>query len=121
MDPVFNIADGTTGERRRHIATLKGAFMHYTFTPRPGEEAAEQTNRLRREVSRLRLESHCPVAVRLDVDHREQLMALEGAADAVVPGAALDRQLVASATPEEAVERVRTFMGRLGASASKTP
>jgi tryptophan synthase alpha chain len=121
LDLISLVAPTTRDNRLENIAKHARGFIY--AVSRAGVTGArnEMSDAAEKLVFRVRKFTDLPVAVGFGISTREQVEATWKFADAAVVGSAIVSEIGKAKDPDEAIERVRTFVRGLLPQVAKTP
>ena len=112
MSPIFLVAPTSTDERIAAVAELAAGYVYYVSLKGTTGAGNLDVADVHAQVARVRRKIELPVGVGFGIRDAATAKAVAEAADAVVIGTRVI-QVVADGDPEQAVQRVRNFIGEI--------
>ena len=121
IDLISLIAPTTSDERLEKIARRARGFIYAVSRAGVTGAQSEMSSTAETLVSRVRKYSDLPVAVGFGISNAAQIESVWKYADAAVVGSAIVAEVAHAKDPNDALERVRTFVDGLVPKVAKTP
>jgi tryptophan synthase alpha chain len=116
LDTIFMVAPTTPPDRRRMIAELSRGFLYYVSLTGVTGSGFAVTDQLVTEIRELKQISTAPVAVGFGVSGPAEAKPLAAAADGVIVGSALIRQVLSETDPGRQVALVAELAASIKAA-----
>ena len=113
IETIFMVAPNTPIERRRRLALASRGFLYFVSLTGVTGAGVEFSNGLLAQIEEVRREASLPVAVGFGVSTPEQARALAAAADGVIVGSALIREILSHDRPEDQIAAAAGIAGNI--------
>ncbi|MGH1359976.1 MAG: tryptophan synthase subunit alpha [Burkholderiaceae bacterium] len=110
--PIFLVAPTSTKERIEAVARMASGYVYYVSLKGTTGAATLDVDDVRTQVAKIRHQIPLPIGVGFGIRDAETAKAVAEAADAVVIGSKVI-QIVEDGEPDQAVQRVRDFIGEI--------
>ena len=113
VDPILLAAPTTTPERLKLLVNETGGFLYYVSLTGVTGIRNELAQGIEEAVAQVRSLGDVPVCVGFGISNPEQAREVSAYADGVVIGSAIVKRIEDAASPADAVEDVREYIGEL--------